>query len=141
MSEDVMVEWAPLEETVPAEVLRAEIAAWARRIGVEPRGVRIRHMTHKWASCSSLGNVTFNDELMSQPAEFRARAIVHELLHLRVPNHGKLFNALMGSYLAGAGEAGSDATLACRPEAGRCGPGSTTTSCSSPCSKGLWQRS
>ena len=39
-------------------------------------------------------------ELQEQPAEFRARAIVEELLHLKVPNHGKLFKALLKSYLA-----------------------------------------
>ncbi len=100
MTADSVVEWAPLEETVSAEVLRSEIAAWARRIGVEPRSIRIREMKRKWASCSSRGNVTFNAELMAQPAAFRAEAIVHELLHLKVPNHGKLFTALMKSYLA-----------------------------------------
>ena len=37
---------------------------------------------------------------MAQPAGFRAQAIVHELLHLKVLNHGKLFRALMRGYLA-----------------------------------------
>lgn len=101
MSQQTAEEWVALEEGVPVEVLRAEIAAWARRIGVEPKSVRIRRMVRKWASCSSRGNLTFNIELAGQPASFRAEAIVHELLHLRVPNHGKLFNALMKSYLAG----------------------------------------
>lgn len=100
MREESAQEWMALEESVPMEVLRAEVAAWARRIGVEPKSVRIRQMTHKWASCSSRGNITLNAELMAQPAQFRAEAIVHELLHLKVPNHGQLFTALMRSYLA-----------------------------------------
>ena len=33
-------------------------------------------------------------------SEFRTRVIVEELLHLKVPNHGKLFKALLRSYLA-----------------------------------------
>ena len=45
-------------------------------------------------------NLTFNSELLQQPAEFRARVIVEELLHLKVPNHRKLFEALLRSYLA-----------------------------------------
>ncbi|MDI7277532.1 MAG: M48 family metallopeptidase [Anaerolineae bacterium] len=104
MREDVVVEWAPLEQTVPAELFKSEVMAWARRIGVEPRSIRLRPMVRKWASCSSLGNLTFNVEILAQPAAFRAEAIVHELLHLKVPNHGKLFTALMKSYLEEAYE-------------------------------------
>jgi len=100
VNDDAAAEWAPLEDTVPMEVLRNEVAAWAKRIGVTPNSVRIRPMKRKWASCSSRGNLTFNVELMAQPAGLRAEAIVHELLHLKVPNHGKLFNALLKSYLA-----------------------------------------
>ncbi|MGO9287487.1 MAG: YgjP-like metallopeptidase domain-containing protein [Polyangia bacterium] len=36
---------------------------------------------------------------MTQPADFRKQVIVHEMLHLRVPNHGKLFKALLRAYL------------------------------------------
>jgi len=53
---------------------------------------------NKWASCSSNGRLTFNSEILHQPASFRREAIVHELLHLKVPNHGKLFKNLMRTY-------------------------------------------
>jgi predicted metal-dependent hydrolase len=33
------------------------------------------------------------------PVEVRRRVMVEELLHLKVPNHGKLFKALLTSYL------------------------------------------
>ncbi len=101
MSREPAEEWVPLETSVPLEVLRGEIEAWAQRIGVEPVSIRVREMKRKWASCSSRGTLTFNAELMAQPAVFRAEAIVHELLHLKLPNHGKLFKALMKSYLNG----------------------------------------
>jgi len=92
--------WMPLEEAVPMELFKAEVRAWARRIGVEPKEIHIRPMKHKWASCSSKGRLTFDQELLRQPAAFRAEAIVHELLHLKVPNHGKLFRALLKAHLA-----------------------------------------
>jgi predicted metal-dependent hydrolase len=95
------VGWMPLEEAVPVELFKAEVQAWARRIGVEPKEIHIRPMRRKWASCSSSGRLTFDRELLRQPAAFRAEAIVHELLHLKVPNHGRLFRALMRAYLAG----------------------------------------
>jgi hypothetical protein len=37
-------------------------------------------------SCSTAGRVTFSSELLFQPAEFRRRVIVKEMLHLKVPN-------------------------------------------------------
>lgn len=92
--------WAPLEEMVPADLFKAEVKAWVRRIGIKPLEIHIRPMRRKWASCSSKGRLTFDTELLRQPAAFRAEVIVHELLHLKVPNHGRLFKALLRSYLA-----------------------------------------
>jgi len=37
--------------------------------------------------------------LLKQPAAFRAEVIIHELLHLKIPNHGPLFKAVLRSYL------------------------------------------
>lgn len=100
-------EWQPLEQAVPLDLFRAEVEAWAQRIGVAPREIRIRPMKRKWASCSSRGRLTFDTELLRQPAEFRREVIVHELLHLKVPNHGQLFKALLRAYL----EQSTDALL------------------------------
>ncbi len=97
--------WQPLEEAIPPELLRAEVRAWAKRIGVEPREIRIRPMKRKWASCSSRGCLTFDTELLRQPAQKRAEVIIHELLHLKVPNHGPLFRALFRAYLSNSRDA------------------------------------
>ena len=91
--------WQPLEEIVPVALFKAEVRSWARRIEVEPREIHVRPMSRKWASCSSRGRLTFDTELLQQPAPFRNEAVVHELLHLKIPNHGKLFNALLKAYL------------------------------------------
>lgn len=87
-----------LEDSIPKEVFKAEVNAWAERIGVEYEEIHIRPMKRKWASCSSRGRLTFDTGLLYMPADFRAKAIVHELLHLKVPNHGKLFRSLLRSY-------------------------------------------
>jgi predicted metal-dependent hydrolase len=93
--------WERLEEAVPRDLFRAEVDAWARRIEVQPNEVHIRPMTRKWGSCSTTGRLTFNTELLTLPAAFRRRVIVEELLHLKVPNHGKLFRSLLRAYLDG----------------------------------------
>jgi predicted metal-dependent hydrolase len=85
----------------PGEVVRfhAEVDRWARRLKVQPSGVHVRSMTKKWASCSSRGLVSFSTRLLTEEQPFRERVIVHELLHLKVPNHGKLFKSLMRAFL------------------------------------------
>ena len=100
MNEAVAASHEPLEETVPADLFKAEVRAWAKRIGVEPREVHLRPMRRKWASCSSNGRLTFNTDLLGEPASFRREVIVHELLHLKIPNHGKVFKALLKAHLA-----------------------------------------
>ncbi len=93
-------ELEPLEETVPTELFKSEVEAWTKRVGVQPKEIHVRPMSRKWASCSSRGRLTFNESLLREPASFRAEVIVHELLHLKVPNHGKVFRALLKAHLA-----------------------------------------
>lgn len=78
-----------------SDQFKAQIAQWAERIRVKPRQVRLQKMRRKWASCSTAGTVSFSLDLLAQPAPFREYVIVHELLHLKVPNHGKLFKSLL----------------------------------------------
>jgi predicted metal-dependent hydrolase len=79
---------------------KASVQAWAEKIGYRLKEIHIRPMKRKWASCSTSGRVSFADDLLAKPARFRSEVIVHELLHLKVPNHGKLFRALFSAFLA-----------------------------------------
>jgi predicted metal-dependent hydrolase len=88
-----------LEKVVPVSIFRSEVHAWAKRIGVSPKEIRLRPMKRKWASCSNRGRLTFDTGLLHESASFRREAIVHELLHMKVPNHGKVFKALLKTYL------------------------------------------
>ena len=83
-----------------SEAFKQEVQAWAGRLGVEPEAIHLRAMTRKWGSCSTNGRVTFSTELLTQSSEERSRVIVHELLHLKIPNHGALFRRLEDAYLA-----------------------------------------
>ncbi len=84
---------------ISPDELKQEVQVWAKKIGVKPLEVHIRQMTRKWASCSSRGRITFNSDILKEPRKFLDEAIVHELLHLKYPNHGKMFKALLKSYL------------------------------------------
>lgn len=80
---------------------RSRVAHWSAQLKVAPIQVRIQAMTRKWASCSSRGRVTFCPDLMKEPVSFQDYVIAHELLHLRIPNHGKLFAATLRAHLRG----------------------------------------
>ncbi len=83
------------------EALRNEVRLWATRIGVSPARVQIQRMTKKWASCSAGGRICLSDELLHESLAFRDVVIVHELLHLRIRNHGRLFRSLLKAHLPG----------------------------------------
>jgi predicted metal-dependent hydrolase len=79
--------------------VRHRVDYWSERLKAAPRIVRIRRMTRKWGSCSTNGVITLADDLASEEREFQDYVIVHELLHLRLPNHGRLFKALMTAHV------------------------------------------
>ena len=81
--------------------LKKRVDHWARELKVIPRVVRIQRMSRKWGSCSDHGIVTLADDLADRSREFQDVVIVHELLHLRHPNHGRVFKAVMSAYLPG----------------------------------------
>lgn len=78
--------------------LSKEVTRWAARINAEPEAVYVQAMTKKWASCSA-GRLYFSSDLLTEPRRFRDVVIVHELLHLRIRNHGKLFKSLLNSFV------------------------------------------
>jgi len=81
------------------ETFKAVVRDWSARLKVEPSQVRMQKMRNKWASCSTQKCVSFSEDLLKEPQAFQDYVIVHELLHLRVPNHGRLFRSLMSLYL------------------------------------------
>jgi predicted metal-dependent hydrolase len=85
----------------PAQDLRRRALAWAVKLKVNPRVVRVQEMRRKWGSCSSAGTVTLATDLLEQEERFQDYVIVHELLHLRYANHGRMFKALMGAHVPG----------------------------------------
>ncbi len=81
------------------EDIKKEVLNWAKKIGVSPKEIHFRQMKRKWASCSSRGRLTFDISLLNESAEKRTEIIVHELLHLKYPNHGKMFKLMLRNYI------------------------------------------
>jgi predicted metal-dependent hydrolase len=81
------------------EAFKARVFEWASKLDVRIHALAVRPMRNKWASCSTAGNLNFNDELLALDHDVADYVIVHELLHFFVPNHGKLWKSLMRAHL------------------------------------------
>ncbi len=83
----------------PVQELKRLTLTWAVTLKVNPRVVRVQEMRRKWGSCTSAGTITLAIDLLEQDQEFRHYVIVHELLHLRYPDHGRVFKAVLGAHV------------------------------------------
>ena len=82
---------------VAKEVLPKRLRELAAKYSFEYNSVRIKHNSSNWGSCSRKGNINLNLNLVRLPDELRDYVILHELCHLRHPNHGPQFHALLES--------------------------------------------
>src|SRR5438874_5433775 len=73
------------------ELVAMLIEEEAPALGVEVKRVQIRDQRSRWGSCSTLGNLSFNWRLVLAPFEVLDYVVVHELCHLREPNHSRKF--------------------------------------------------
>lgn len=76
--------------------LRLAVAEESSRLGVDVAGVGVRDQRTRWGSCSRSGHISLNWRLLLVPEHVARYVIVHELVHLRVPNHSKAFWRQLG---------------------------------------------
>ena len=81
------------------DALRKQVRHWAEPIGVSVKQIQIRPMRNKWASCSTTGRVSLATDVLALSRRLQNYIIVHELLRLRVHNHGKLWKSLLQAYV------------------------------------------
>ena len=76
--------------------LRELVAEEAARLGCTPAGVAVRDQRTRWGSCSRHGRLSLNWRLFLAPEEIARYVVVHELIHLSIPNHSKAFWRALG---------------------------------------------
>lgn len=65
------------------------------RLNLPDSSLRISLMKTRWGSCTANGTVTLNPLLMLVPSNLIEYVIMHELCHLKHPNHSKTFYNLL----------------------------------------------
>ncbi|CCC40453.1 M48 family metallopeptidase [Haloquadratum walsbyi] len=71
---------------------------YASQMGVEYTQIEIRNQRTRWGSCSPSGTLGLNWRLMMASPDVIDYIVVHELAHLREPNHTQAFWDLVSEY-------------------------------------------
>lgn len=97
----------PSEDTVAAverwyrrrarSYLMQLVSEEGQRLGLQPERVVIRDQRTRWGSCSSRKTLSLNWRLLLVPEDVARYVVVHELVHLDVPNHSKAFWRTLGN--------------------------------------------
>lgn len=86
---NLFVEWYKNYALAEIEPMAKE---FAHKLGVNYNSCAISEtMKYRWASCTPKGNINFNWRIIKAPRFVIEYLIVHELAHLRVPNHSPEF--------------------------------------------------
>lgn len=80
--------------------LEQRAGALAQEYGLPtPTGVEwSNRQMRRWGSCSSDGRIRISNRLASMPSWVLDWVLIHELAHLKEPDHGPGFRALVGRY-------------------------------------------
>ena len=84
----VFIDWYR-EET--RQITHSLIASYTKQHGFKVNAVRINSARTRWGSCSGKGNLNFTYRLCMVPLSVMEYVVVHELVHLKVPNHSRAF--------------------------------------------------
>ena len=75
--------------------LPVRLAELASRYGFTYNRVAIKHNASNWGSCSTKGNINLNLNIVRLPKVLQDYVLLHELCHLRHPDHGHGFHLLL----------------------------------------------
>ena len=67
------------------------VGVYESKIGVAPNKIRVIELKNRWASCSGKETLNFHWKCTMAPLTILDYIIVHELVHLKYPNHTKVF--------------------------------------------------
>jgi predicted metal-dependent hydrolase len=72
------------------------IHKWESKLGVKVERYFLQRMKTKWGGCNYKSQtIRLNTELVKKPKDLLEYVVVHEMLHLIVPNHGEQFLQIM----------------------------------------------
>ena len=83
-----LVDWY---EQHALERLTEKTNRFAGIMGVTPKSISVRDYKSRWGSCSSKGDISYNWRIIIAPHRIVDYVVVHELCHLKHPNHSPAY--------------------------------------------------
>ena len=81
------------------ELLAPRVASWAERTGLHPQKISYGNAAGRWGSMNNRGGLRLNTALIHLPPHMADYVIVHELSHMRHPDHSPAFHGCVRSIL------------------------------------------
>ncbi len=72
-------------------IFKERVALYAAPMNVVPRSIKLSAARTQWGSCTALGALRFNWQLIKMPLPLIDYVVVHELAHLIQMNHSQAF--------------------------------------------------
>jgi predicted metal-dependent hydrolase len=87
----------PVMRSSAVDELPGRLLRLAAAHGLEVARVTVRNQRSRWGSCSRDGTIALNWRLLQMPTTVCDYVLLHELMHLREPNHSPRFWAQVAS--------------------------------------------
>lgn len=80
------------------DILQDRLQFLSQKMALYPSSVSFRSQRTRWGSCSAHGHISLNWRLVLAPLNVLDYVVIHELAHLRHPNHSAPFWNLVATY-------------------------------------------
>jgi len=82
------------------EQLERLIPKWEETTNLHCESFKTKYMTTRWGTCNSKAKrIWINLQMVEKPLECLEYIILHELIHLKISNHGKDFIEMMNQFM------------------------------------------
>lgn len=80
--------------------LKKIVPKWEHITGICCKEYKTRQMTTKWGTCNaSAGRIWINLQMAEKPPECLEYVVLHEIIHLKIRNHGQEFTAMLDKFM------------------------------------------
>lgn len=82
-------------------IFSRRVEYFCAKLGLRYGTIQVKNQKTRWGSCSSKGNLSFNWRLLLAPPDVLDYLVIHEVSHLKYPDHSHRFWSLVKSLCPG----------------------------------------